>query len=155
ACDPGTPRSPYLDYEHLFDERLTVLLADRHPLARKKRVRPEELVEHPLILPPDGGADRKALDRLFRKHNLADRVRVAVISSLVDVTREYVAAGVGVAVMYVTDAVARAGGPGLRLRPLDAETEPLPIEMAVRRGAHLPEHVEAFRRAVRECLSAT
>ena len=81
-------------------------------------------------------------------------MRPAVVSGLVDVTKEYVARGVGVAVMYVTAAVAVAGSPPLRLRPLDAETEPLPIEMAVRRGAHLPDHVEAFRRAVRECLAA-
>jgi DNA-binding transcriptional LysR family regulator len=152
ACDPTTPRSPYLEYEHLFDERLTLILPDGHPLARRRRVTPEELVKYPLILPPEGGADRKVLDRLFRKHNLADRVRTAIVSGLVDVTKQYVTMGLGVAIMYVTEAVAR-GVPGLQLRALDAETERLPIEMAVRRGAHLPGYVQAFRRAVRQSLS--
>jgi hypothetical protein len=29
----------------------------------------------------------------------------------------------------------------------------LPIEMAVRKGAHLPEYVDAFRRILRETLA--
>jgi DNA-binding transcriptional LysR family regulator len=104
-------------------------------------------------VPPVGGGDRKVLDRVFAKHNLVDRVRPAVISGLVDVTRQYVTMGLGVGVMYVTAAVVD-GMPGLQLRPLDVEVERLPIEMAVRRGAHLPEYVEAFRRAVRDHLAA-
>jgi DNA-binding transcriptional LysR family regulator len=152
ACDPDVPRSSYLEYEHLFDEQLTVLLPADHPLARRKHIPPAELVKQPLILPPKGGADRKALDRFFRKHNLADGLRTAVVSGLVDVTTRYVAAWVGIAVMYVTGEVVR-GVPGLVLRPLDPAIEHLPIEMAVRKGAHVPDYVQAFRRTVRQCLS--
>ena len=51
--------------------------------------------------------------------------------------------------MYVTEAVTQ-GTPGLHVRPLDPEMERLSIEMAVRKGTHLPEYVEAFRRLVRQ-----
>jgi DNA-binding transcriptional LysR family regulator len=148
ACDPDVPRSPSLEYEPLFDEPLALLAPAGHPLTRGKRLRPEQLVGHPLILPPKGGADRKAIERFFGKHNLGERVRTAVVCGLIDVAREYVTAGVGVALMYVTDAVARSA-PGLHVRVLDAEVERLSVEMAVRKGAHLPEHVAEFRGLVR------
>jgi DNA-binding transcriptional LysR family regulator len=154
ACDPDVPRSPFLQYEHLFDEPLSLIAPANHPLVRLKRVAPQDLVKHPLILPPKGGADRKALDRFFRKHDLSDRLDTAVVCGLVDVTKNYVARGLGVALMYVTEEVLR-GTPGLRLRPLDPEIERLPIEMAVRKGAHLPEYAHAFCRLVRQFLAQT
>jgi DNA-binding transcriptional LysR family regulator len=151
ACDPDTPRSSFLEYEHLFDESLMLMVPTNHPLSRIRHITPRDLIEHPSILPPKGGADRKALDRLFRKHNLSDRLMPAMVCGLVDLVRRYVLAGVGVALMYVT-AEAAKDVPGLRLRPLNSGIEPLPIEMAVRKGGHRPEYVEAFRRIVRQCL---
>jgi DNA-binding transcriptional LysR family regulator len=153
ACDPDVPRSPFLEYEHLFDEQLTVMLPAGHPLTRKRTVSARDLVMHPLILPPKGGADRKAIDRLLQKHNLTERVQPAMVCGLVDVTKQYVCLGVGIAPMYVTVNVAR-GIPGLELRGLAAEVEPLPIELAVRKGAHLPHFVDEFRQIIRQALAA-
>jgi DNA-binding transcriptional LysR family regulator len=152
ACDADVPRSPFLEYETLFEEQLSVLAPADHPLARARRLGPHDLVKYPLILPPKGGADRKALERLLRKHHLTERVQTALICGLVDVAKRYVTAGVGVALLYVTDEVARCT-PGLHVRPLDPETERLPIELAVRKGTHLPGYVEDFRRIVRQCLA--
>jgi DNA-binding transcriptional LysR family regulator len=123
-----------------------------HPLARAKRITPQELLKYRLILPPKGGADRRVIDRILRKHNLMDRAQVALVCSLVDVAKRYVTLGIGVALMYVTEKVAQMT-PGLHVRPLDTDTERLPIEMAVRKGTHLPEYVEEFRQIVRELLS--
>jgi DNA-binding transcriptional LysR family regulator len=153
ACDPDVPRSAYLEYEHLFDEQLQVLTPRGHPLTRMKRVTPRELIKYPLIVPPKGGADRKVIDRLFHKHNLLDRLQPAVVCGLIDVNRQYVRNEVGVALMYVTDDVIAEGG-DLALVSLDVETEPLAIEMAVRKGAHLPDYVEHFRQRVRQSLQA-
>lgn len=152
ACDPDVPRSPYLEYEHLFDEQLSLLVPAGHPLLRTKRPTAQELAKHPLILPPKGGADRRAIDRILRKHDLTDRVRTALVCGLVDVAKKYVATGVGVAVMFVT-AAAADGTPGLRVRPLEPETERLSIEMAVRKGTHRPDYADDFRRIVRHCLA--
>jgi LysR family cyn operon transcriptional activator len=152
ACDPDVPRSPYLEYEHLFDEQFHVMISAGHPLIRAKCLTPHDLVKYPLILPPKGGADRKAFDRLMRKHNLTERVQPALVCGLVDVVKKYVTLGVGIGLMYVTEEVAQ-GTPGLHLRPLDPEMERLPIEMAVRKGSHRPEYVDDFRRVVRRFLS--
>ena len=154
ACDPGVPRSLSLEYEHLFDDPLCVLAPADHPLARARRITPQDLSKYPLILPPPGGADRKALDRLLRAHDLSERTRTALQCGLVDVAKQYVRAGVGIALLYVTDEVVR-DTPGLRLRPLGPEVEPLPIELAVRKGAHLPDYVQEFRAIVRHSLAAT
>jgi DNA-binding transcriptional LysR family regulator len=152
ACDPDVPRSPYLEYEHLFDEAFSLLLPAGHRLARAKRITPQELVKYPLIVAPKGGADRRAFDRLLRKHNLTDRVQPALVCGLVDVAKKYVTQGAGIALMYVTAEVAH-GTPGLHVRPLDLDVERLSIEMAIRKGTHLPDYVEDFRRAVRQFLS--
>jgi len=149
TCDPDVPRSSFLEYEHLFDERLGVLLPAGHPLLRVKRLTPQELVKHPLILPPKGGADRKTVDRILRKHNLTNRALAALVCGLVDVAKKYVILGVGVAPLYVTPEVVRST-PGLEVRWLASGAEPLPIEMAVRKGTHLPQYAQAFRVIVRE-----
>jgi LysR family cys regulon transcriptional activator len=145
------PRSSYLEYEHLFDEHLQVLTPRGHPLTRLKRVTPRDLSKFPLVVPPKGGADRKVIDRLFQKHNLLDRIRTAIVCGIIDVSRQYVRREVGIALMYVTEDVLEQAD-DLALLSIDAETEPLPIEMAVRKGAHLPGHVEHFRNIVRRSL---
>jgi DNA-binding transcriptional LysR family regulator len=152
ALDPDQPRSPFLEYEPLFEEQLSLLVPTGHPLTRRKQVPPDALVKYPLILPPKGGADRRTIDRFFRKHDLSERVQTALVCGLVDVVKEYVALGVGVALLYLTAEVVRSA-PHLHLCPLSPEVERLPIELAVRKGAHLPEHVNAFRRILRQCLA--
>lgn len=152
ACDPDLPRSAYLQYEPLFDEQLRVLVPAGHPLLKLKRLSPRDVVKYPLILPPRGGADRKVIDRVFQKHNLAERVQLALVCGLIDVNRQYVRRGLGISLLYVTDDVCEDAA-DLELRSLDAATEPLPIEMAVRKGAHLPDHVQHFCAIVRQTLA--
>ncbi len=152
ACDPDTPRSPQLEYEHLFDERFSLMIPPGHPLLRLKTICPADLVKYPLVLPPKAGTDRRAFDRLLRKQNLSDQVQTALVCGLVDVAKRYVALGVGVAPMYVTEKVTQ-GTPGVQVRPLEADMERLAIEMATRKGTHLPAYVNDFRQIVRCCLA--
>jgi DNA-binding transcriptional LysR family regulator len=153
AWDPDVPRSPLLEYEHLFDEPFSLLVPTGHPLARAKRLTLPEILKHPLILPPKGGADRKAFERLLRKHDVREQVQPALVCGLIDVVQQYVRRGLGVALMYLTEEPA-GGFSGLHVRPLGLEVEPLPIELAIRKGSYLPEYVEEFRRIVRGCLAA-
>ena len=141
-------------YEHLFDEQLCLMIPAGHPLLRAKRLTPHELVKYPLILPPKGGADRKALERVLGKHNLVNQIKPALVCALIDVARHYVELGVGIAVMYLSEKSAR-DTPKLHVRPLSAEIERLPIEMVVRKGTHLPDYVEDFRKIVRLALSTS
>jgi len=138
------PLHPALQVDHLYDMRFTLLTAEKHPLAAIKKLKPADLVQYPLIMGQEGTHSRVALERLLRRHGVLEQARIVLESSHAEVIRSYVAAGVGVAVLYVASDAARYM-PGLHLRPFDEKIPPLPVGMITRKGAHLPEPVLAFR----------
>lgn len=82
--DPDEPRSPELEYEHLFDLHFTLVTARDHPLARKKQLHPRDLVQYPMILGPKTGYNYKTLERLLRRHDLLDQLHVVLESPSTD-----------------------------------------------------------------------
>jgi LysR family cys regulon transcriptional activator len=145
-------RNPMVDYEHLFDMALMLLTPKKHPLARKKKLRPQDLVEHPIILYPEETHDFQVLDRILRQSNLHDRVRPVMISRDISVTRPYVARGLGISLAHAGRSLAEIM-PDLNLRVFDPKLDPLPIMLIARKGTHLPAPVDAFRRIVRAHFS--
>jgi DNA-binding transcriptional LysR family regulator len=150
ACDPEVPRSARLEYEHLLDLQLCLMIPDNHHLMGKKRITLAELANYPLILSPKGEPSRRAFNRLMRLHNLD--IRPVLECGLVDVAKHYVLAGMGIGILYLNKEVSRST-PGLHIRAIDTEVERLSIEIAVRKGIHLPSHVDEFRRILRMCFS--
>lgn len=53
----------------LEGERLAIIASPQHPLARKRRVGFEALIEHPWILQPRGSPMREVIEREFREHH--------------------------------------------------------------------------------------
>jgi DNA-binding transcriptional LysR family regulator len=149
---PEEPGNPHLDYEPLFEMQLMLLTSARHPLARKKHVEPRDLVQYPLIMGQEGTHSRVALERLLRRHGLIEQVQVVLESSHAEVIRSYVASGIGVAVLFTGGDEGRSTA-GLHRRVFDPDHPSLPVAMAVRKGAHLSEPVQEFRRIVRRCLA--
>jgi DNA-binding transcriptional LysR family regulator len=145
-------RYPLLDYEHLFDMELMLLTPKGHPLVRKQKLRPHDLVQSPLILYPEGTHDFQVLDRILRQHKLQDRLRPVMISSGVSVTRPYVARGLGISLAHVGRSLAQIM-PELNFRVFDPKLDPLPIMLISRKGTHLPAPVDEFRRIVRAYFS--
>jgi DNA-binding transcriptional LysR family regulator len=139
-----------LECEHLFDLRLILMTAVGHPLARKKSVKPEDLVQYPLIMQHARSYSRLALEGIFTRHNLQDRVRVVLESSHADVIRSYVAAGVGISVIFGTEWANPLQD--LHLRVFDPRLEGLPACLIQRKGGHPAEPVLAFRDIVRKRL---
>lgn len=144
---PDEPRSPHLDYQPIFELRFTLVTSPRHPLARKKRVVPADLVQYPLILGPPEGYDRKVLERILQRHDLAGRLHVVMESHSLDVIRKYVALGIGITVAHLGKDIQRQL-PDLHFQPFDAGLEGLPVAIVVRKGAHLPGPVQEFVRAL-------
>jgi DNA-binding transcriptional LysR family regulator len=141
-----------LEFEHLFDLRLLLLTATSHPLAKKKKIAPEDLVQYPLIMGQEGTPSRLAAESILSRHNLLDRARIVLESTHADVIRSYVAAGIGIALMFAVDS-----GPtmaGLHHRVFDPRMEGLPAGLIVRKSAHLSEPVREFCRIVRRALTA-
>jgi DNA-binding transcriptional LysR family regulator len=145
-------RYTLVDYEHLFDMALMLLTPKRHPLARKKKLRPHDLVQYPIILYPEETHDFQALDRILRQANLQDRVRPVMISRGISVTRPYVARGLGISLAHAGRSLARIM-PDLNVRVFDPKLDPLPIMLISRKGTHLPAPVDEFRRIIRAHFS--
>lgn len=149
--DPEEPRSSYLEYETLFEMRLMLLTSQDHPLARKRRIQPRDLVQYPMVLMPKGTHSRKTLDRILQRHDLGEEVHVVLESFGVDLTCQLVAMGMGISLMYLGPDGDKTT-PGLRRQLFDGRLAGLPVALVVRRGAHLSEPAESFRRSVRRHL---
>jgi DNA-binding transcriptional LysR family regulator len=115
-----------------------------HPLAALKRVTIERIARYPLILPPRSGEHsmRERLDELFRKRGL--NPHVIVESSNVELSAQYVEAGLGISFAAMT-----AERPGMRegdpaFIPLDHYFPPKWIGIVLRRDKIFRPHKQAF-----------
>jgi DNA-binding transcriptional LysR family regulator len=142
------PRSPYLHYEELFAVPLLLLTAAQHPLARKKQVLPQDLAGQPMILAPAKSVNRIAQDHILGRHRLADQIHVVMENHHTDVVMKYAAAGLGIALWFLSPTVARSH-PGLHARLFDPQMERLPEVMVTRKHAHLPEPVRELAERLR------
>lgn len=79
AYRPGVPGA--LQFEPLYHEEMVLVVADGHPLARRKRVRMVELHRLPMALLPASFATRQMLDECFRSCGAEPQV-VAEINTL-------------------------------------------------------------------------
>jgi DNA-binding transcriptional LysR family regulator len=65
---PETPED--LEMQHLFKDRFVVCCSTQHPLARKRKIEPDELGQYPWVLAPRGGLQNKEFERNFRKYSV-------------------------------------------------------------------------------------
>ena len=110
---------PNLEYRHLADDRIVLVVPHGHALARKKAVTVDQLAAHPLVLREAGSGLRhcfeKALERSGR--SLSD-LRVVLELGNNEAIKEAVARGVGVAVLST---FATHGLDASRLRAVEVE----------------------------------
>jgi DNA-binding transcriptional LysR family regulator len=150
AYEPDEPRSEVLAYEPLLDLPLRLLVAKRHPLAKKKQVALHDLLEYPVILPAADSLARRLIDRLLHRHELSGRLRVIMESPIFDTIQQYVALGIGVGLMHMrVDAESLSN---VHVRAFQETSEPLSIAMVVRKHARLPPPVVDFQQFVRKTL---
>lgn len=58
-------------FRAIEDEALAIVVGNDHPLARKRKVEFEALLDHPWVLQPAGSPMRTLIDREFRDHHAA------------------------------------------------------------------------------------
>ena len=144
---------PTLDYEPLFEQPLVLLTDAKHPLRRKKNLRPLDLLEHPFIVQTRDTCDHAALERLLKPADLApEQLQTVLVSHTVDMTFRYVARGVGIALVHIDPDLRRAV-PGVFGRVFDPRGERLRFAVVTRKNAHRSKLTEEFRRAVRRTLA--
>lgn len=140
-----------LSGEPLVGDEVLVYAAKSHPLARARRVRPEQLVEQTFVMREAGSATRRAFEAWLGSHGLA-LSRVIELSCPEGIKR-LVASGMGLAISSCQGLPARGGSfkliqvPGLEIRRRllvvkhkDKVLSPLVQEL-----------VKAVRRAARPC----
>jgi DNA-binding transcriptional LysR family regulator len=140
-----------LSGEPLVGDEVLVYAAKSHPLARARRVRPEQLVEQIFVMREAGSATRRAFEAWLGSHGLA-LSRVIELSCPEGIKR-LVASGMGLAISSCQGLPARGGSfkliqvPGLEIRRRllvvkhkDKVLSPLVQEL-----------VKAVRRAARPC----
>ena len=116
AYEPKDPAG--LRFEPLFHEEMVLVVSERHPLARRRRIRMVELHQQPLVLLPSYFATRVLLDECFAACG-AEPVVVAEMSSIAPMLGLVLRAAVGAiaAVNAVPPTMA-----GLRLVPIESPT---------------------------------
>jgi len=150
AYEPEEPRSDVLVYEPILELPLQLLTAKKHPLARKKVIELQDLVQYPIILPATGAISRRLIDRLLQRHNLTGRLQIVMEAPMFDITQQYVEMGVGVGLMHIqVDPKTLAN---IHLRRVTESQIPLTIGMVVRRHGNLPRTVLDFQEIVRKSL---
>jgi DNA-binding transcriptional LysR family regulator len=149
--DRDAPRSPQLDYERLFDLRFAVLMPAKHPLARKKRLTPQDIAAYPLIIPPAGSYAHRSFEQFLQRHNLADQVHVVMETALLDIIKKYVAAGVGLAFVHLAPEADPL--PNIHVRYFDGQPEAISVATVVRKGAYQTDLSRDFQATLRSLLA--
>lgn len=122
-------------------DRWMVALARSHPLAKAARVRMEDLLPYPFIL-PESGHTRQVMDRLLAPHRR--RARIAFEVSGIEVIKRFVAEGMGITLMSETYAADEVAAGQLKLVPLAGFRLTREIGLAVRKDHHRPQAVRAL-----------
>ncbi|AMV20482.1 LysR family transcriptional regulator [Planctomyces sp. SH-PL14] len=148
--DRKEPLPPQVDFEFVADLPFSLITPARHPLARKRVVTPADWVAYPLVVPPEGAYARRSLDQVLVQHQLVDRVRIVMETPLLDNIQQYVAAGLGIALVHI--AGGSAGASKLHIRPLPEQADSIGVAVVTRKFAHLSRPVEIFREALRRSL---
>jgi DNA-binding transcriptional LysR family regulator len=92
--------SPSLEFRAFAHDRMALFVAAKHPLARRKQIRIEQLCREPLIVREAGSASRGCLEQaLARVGKSAADLNVVLELSSNEAIKESVLRGVGAAVL--------------------------------------------------------
>ena len=148
TIDIGLVAMPFekrgLSVQSLYLEEFVVAVGKRHPLAKKRSVRPHELEKLPLILSPKGSGLRRTLDNFFHEGGLSPLVHLELENE--EAMERAVVDGVGISFL------SRVRASRDRLHFLRIMGHPLFREVAFvhqARAGQLPDH---FNRFLQLCL---
>jgi DNA-binding transcriptional LysR family regulator len=88
----GSISDEQLSFEHLFDDPNFIVAGTQHPLARRRRIDPAEVINEPWVLPPPESPPGVAILEAFRACGL-DYPRATVLTILPEVRMRFMATG--------------------------------------------------------------
>jgi DNA-binding transcriptional LysR family regulator len=117
----GSISDELLSFEHLFDDQNFVVAGAQHPLARKRRIALDELMDQLWALPPRDSQAGATILHAFQAVGL-DYPRAAVIATLPEVRMRFVATGRFLATFPSSVLTASTRHPDYKILPV-----PLPL----------------------------
>lgn len=124
-----------------YNSQRCVVTPLRHPLTRVKPLTLEALAQYPLITYHEGFSSRRVVDRAFSDKGLSPRVVLQAAD--IDVSKVYVAMGLGIAIF---SKVAYDPATDVNLHRIDASHlfKPTRLNLLVRRHSHLRSYMHDF-----------
>ena len=136
----------------IFD-RLCVVCAPSHPVAKKKSINLREVLGYPLAIPVSGFGIRTLVDEACRISRL--RLNAALTTNCIDALRAFAFNGVGVSVITQLSVRRELASGQLCAVPLTNPTlRHLSIDVIVLGARRLPQAVEAFLKQLRDEAAA-
>lgn len=128
----------------------TLLVAENHPLARRRRLTWSDLVREPLLLPLEDNPWFVQVEAVWRRVHRDEGLRCRIRIGHIRTAQVLVAEGLGPALMPMPERSRAVQG--VCHRPLPHLLPDLPLYLLVRRGVPLRPAAEAFIECVRACL---
>jgi len=148
----GVPLPSRFQVELLVKYPFEVVCLESHPFAKIKAPKLRDILKHPLILASEDSSSRMQFDHLVAKAGLIDRVNVIMTAGNVPSILNYVALGMGVAILTrpATEALAVPTDVKARLiyRDVSACLGHDQVVLLHPKGRHELAHVRAFREMV-------
>jgi molybdate transport repressor ModE-like protein len=93
---PDQPGRPAVAHEPAYELDYVLVTPLRHPLRERRRLRLADVVRYPLVVGVPGTSTRRRIDEVFHRHDLLERMRVAVETNSAALTLASVRAGAGI-----------------------------------------------------------
>lgn len=135
-----------IDSHILFDNRLAVVVADTHPLAKKCSIRLSDLERYALALPAKGLQARNTFDRIIDGLDYRFNVRLEIneVNVLIDLVRA------SNNLVTVLSEVAVARTPGIKVITLDQQGTQMEGSFHVLKDAYMKRATKEFLRLLCE-----
>lgn len=134
-----TPLYDTIESHILFDNKLSVVVSDTHPLATRKSIRIEELERHFLALPAIGTQARSTFDNMIKDSDLKFNIgmEVSAIHMLLDIVR-------GTRYVTLLSSATISQYSGLKSIPIENEGCGMEGSYNIRKGTYMKKATKQF-----------
>lgn len=130
-----------LTVEWLHKDELVLIAAPAHALAKMPKLRIEDIVRHPLLLPKQG-RQREQIDLLFSIRELRPNIGMELDSS--ELLKRFVAAGMGIGFTARSSVAADEQAGTLKILPIDGVRLQRELALVFRKDKSLSRAAQAF-----------
>jgi DNA-binding transcriptional LysR family regulator len=146
---------PSVETRALYRDEFVAVVPPAHPLARRRRLLPEDLRGHPMIHLKPETLTRAWITAKLEPYGLHEQIRLEV--STVEVIKRLVEAGLGISILPEIAVQEEASAGKLLVRRLPALELLRPVGWAWRRGKYFSRALNALiaevERAIRQCYA--